>query len=361
MLKRLIVQHIDNPNYHHTVASLCDVGPVGQQLRESGVEVRAFGLNSILQFPGVFFRLFKFIRNQHPDIVQTWMYHADFIGGIAARFAGCSKVIWGIRNTELFSGNGVSLTIGWIMKLCAILSGIIPHTILCVAQRAKKTHADAGYSRNKLIVLSNGFDVEAYKPELGDRDNIRQSLNIPLDALIVGSIGRFNEYKDHRNFILSAEKLSRIESRIYFLLVGRDVDSNNAVIMHWIEETGYVERFRLLGERSDVPAVLSAMDIFCLHSKSEGFPNVLGEAMSAGLPSVVTDVGDAGILLGDGGLVVSPKDTEALTQALLSMIKYSSDTRISLGELARKRIKENYSMDIVKRQYEKLYQKVLSE
>jgi glycosyltransferase involved in cell wall biosynthesis len=360
MLKRLIALHINNPRYSHTVVSLRDIGVVGQQLRDLGVEVVTLGLNSVFQLPQVFFRLVKLIRYQHPDIVQTWMYHADLIGGLAARLAGCRKVIWGIRNTDLFPGSGVSQTTGWIMKLCAILSGFVPHTILCVGNRAKTVHADAGYTLSKMTVISNGFDVETYKPDLGIRHRIRQSLNVPSDTLIIGSIGRFNEYKDHRGFVLALANLASVDSKICFLLVGRDVGSNNVTLMRWIEETGHADRFRLLGERSDVSAILTAMDIFCLHSKSEGFPNVLGEAMCVGLPSVVTDVGDAGLLLGDAGLVVPPQDTESLTEGLLTLVQCTSETRASLGNIARERIKENYSIEGVKRQYEDLYQKVMS-
>ena len=360
MLKRLITLHINNPRYSHTVVSLSDIGVVGQQLRDLGVEVVTLGLNSVFQLPQVFFRLVKLTRYQRPDIVQTWMYHADLIGGLAARLAGCRKVIWGIRNTDLFPGSGVSQTTGWIMKLCAILSGFIPHTILCVAHRAKIAHADAGYALHKMTVISNGFDVETYKPDSSIRYRIRQSLNVPPNTLIVGSIGRFNEYKDHRSFVLALASLASADSKTCFLLVGREVDSGNVTLMQWIKETGYANRFRLLGERNDVSAILAAMDIFCLHSKSEGFPNVLGEAMCTGLPSVVTDVGDAGLLLGDAGLVVSPQDPEGLAQCLLILVQSSPETRASLGNTARERIKENYSLEGVKRQYEDLYQKVMS-
>ena len=360
MLKRLVESHIDDPNYIHTVVSLSEIGPVGEQLRGRGIDVKALGLNSALHMTGVFLRLLKLIRCQRPDIVQTWMYHADLIGGLAARLAGCRKVVWGIRNTDIFSNKGVSRTTGWIMKLCAVLSGFIPHTILCVAHRTKKTHADAGYALSKLTVISNGFDIEICKPKLSVRNRIRESLNVPPDALIIGTIGRFNEYKDHLSFILAAAKLVSANNRVYFLMAGRDVDSNNVIMVRWIEETGYADRFRLLGERNDVPSILSAMDIFCLHSKSEGFPNVLGEAMCAGLSSVVTDVGDAKILLGKSGLLVPPQDVGALAQGLLTLVQYTPDARELLGTIARKRIIENYSIDSVRRQYEDLYEKVLS-
>jgi glycosyltransferase involved in cell wall biosynthesis len=360
MLKRLTALYVSDPRYSHTVVSLSEVGVIGKQLRELGVEVVALGLNSFFQLPKVFFRLVKLFRCQRPDIVQTWMYHADLIGGLAARLAGCRKVIWGIRNTDLYPGRGVSQSTGWVMKLCAILSGFVPHTILCVARQAKITHAEAGYAMKKMTVIPNGFDVDSYQPELDIRNRIRLSLNVSPDTLVIGSVGRFNEYKDHRNFILALASLASVDSKTCFLLVGRDVDSDNVILMRWIEETGYADRFKLLGERSDMPAIFSSMDIFCLHSKSEGFPNVLGEAMCMGLPSVVTDVGDAGMLLGDAGLIVSPQDPEALMQGLLTLIQSSPEARVSLGNIARERIMANYSIEGVKRQYEDLYQKVMS-
>ena len=360
MLQRLIELHHENPEYSHTVVSLSGLGLVGEHLREREIEVIVLGIKSVLKLPFAFFRLVRLIRKIKPDIVQTWMYHADLIGGLAARVAGIRKVIWGIHSTTLLRNYGVSDSTVIAMKICALLSSIVPHTILCVAHRAILDHVEKGYDRIKMTVIANGFNIETYKPDLDSRQRIRQLLNFPPGALIVGSIGRFNKYKDHSSFISSAGDLASSNNRVYFLLAGRDVDSNNSIIMQWIEETGYADRFCLLGERSDVPDVLAAIDIFCLHSISEAFPLVLGEAMCVGLPSVVTDVGDAALLLGDAGIVVPPNDTDALTKGLLKLIQASSEDRNLLGYIARRRIEDNYSIASFKRQYEELYQKVQS-
>ena len=360
MLQRLVTSYVDRSSHNHMVVSLSDLGLVGQQLREQGIEVIVLGMNSIFQVPVVFLRLLKVIRSRQPDIVQTWMYHADLIGGLASRLAGCRKVIWGIRYTDLFPNNGVSQSTVLIMRLCAMLSRVIPHTIVCVAHRARVVHVDMGYVQHKMTVIGNGFDLEKFKFDSNSKFRIRQSLNLPPDALVVGSNGRFNEYKDHHRLILAAGKLASFDDKINFLLAGRDVDPNNPTIMKWLEETGYTDRFRLLGERSDVVDILSAIDVFCLHSISEGFPNVLGEAMSIGLPSVVTNVGDAALLLGEAGLVVPPRDTEALMQGLLKLIQASTEHRAWLGNIARKRVEANYSISSIQHQYEELYQKVLS-
>ena len=361
MLKRLVTSHLDNSNYHHTVVSLCDLGPVGRQLRELGVEVVALGMHSVFQLPVVFFRLIRTIHSREPDIVQTWMYHADLVGGLAARLAGCQKVIWGVRNTDVYSNNGVSRGTAILMKLSAILSRVIPHTIVCVAYKARDVHVEKGYVINKMVVIGNGFDTEVFKFDANRRMFMRQSLNLPADALVIGSIGRYNQYKDHQSFITSAGDLASIDDGVYFLLAGANIDIKNKTMNKWIQDTGYFDRFRLVGERSDVPDILNAMDIFCLHSISEGFPNVLGEAMSIGLPSVVTEVGDAALILGVAGLVVPPRDQDALTNSLSDLMNLSSEQRVELGKLARRRIKEKFSIRSVQVQYEELYKKVVNE
>ena len=357
MLLKLI-QNIDQTRFTPVVVSLTNKGEIGPYIEDMGVPVYALEMNRGLINPVKFIRLIRLLRHLKMDVVHTWMYHADLLGGLAAKLVGCSKVIWGVRNTDLFAGNGVSKSTALIMRLSAWLSKIIPQAIICVAERAKITHAEMGYAQSKMRVIGNGFDVETYKPDTHARYRIRQMLNLPSNALIVGSIGRFNEYKDHRNFILASGNVASIDETVYFLMMGRDVDRDNKSVNKWINETGHAERFILLGERNDVPDILTAMDVFCLHSISEGFPNVLGEAMSTGLPSVVTDVGDAARLLGDTGLVVPPRNTSALAEGLLKLVKATPEQRINLGGMARKRIIEHWSIGQVTQQYEQLYQEV---
>ena len=242
----------------------------------------------------------------------------------------------GIRNTDALYGKGLSRATLIFVKACAILSSFVPHTIVCVANKAKETHIAQGYNRKKMTVIGNGFDTIVFKPQKKIRYKFREELGITDDTLVIGSVGRFNEYKDHRNFICSAGKIAIENKNVLFLLAGRGLDLKNNFISQWISETGFSDRFILLGERSDIASILNAIDVFCLHSISEGFPNVLGEAMSVGLPSVVTDVGDAGLLLGEAGLLVPPGNTEALTKGLLDMIGAPKEKHIFYGNVAGK-------------------------
>ena len=142
-------------------------------------------------------------------------------------------------------------------------------------------------------------------------------------------------------------------------MVGRGVTEENEALRGWIEATNIPERFLLLGERDDVAELYGEFDLFCLHSKSEGFPNVLAEAMCAKLPCVATDVGDASILLGDAGLIVPSEDYTALAHAIEKLLCKPDDERRELGERACSRIEANWSIESVRRSYWDLYMEVL--
>ncbi|MGH8809799.1 MAG: glycosyltransferase, partial [Noviherbaspirillum sp.] len=155
--------------------------------------------------------------------------------------------------------------------------------------------------------------------------------------------------------------LAQRHERLHFLMAGRDLDTGNQELMRWIAETGYAHRFALLGERSDVPACMAAMDIFCLSSRAEGFPNVVGEAMAMGVPCVVTDVGDAAMLVADTGVVVPKEDSPALARGLASLLAMTPDARRQLGQKARARIHAEFAMEHAWKRYEAIYQRLTEE
>jgi glycosyltransferase involved in cell wall biosynthesis len=358
MLKRLIESHRFNNIFQHTVISLTNIGKVGEQMRSSGVEVLELGMRSFLDVPRVLWQLRQLIRKLRPGIVQTWMYHADLIGGLAARSAGNRNIIWGIRTTEVSSGCS-RITRG-VRYLCALLSYWIPDTIICAADASKNAHVNLGYNAARMTVVPNGFDMDWLVSSVAGRGEFRLQLGYEEDDLVVGSLGRFNADKDQENFVKAAGVLARKYPQMHFLMVGRDVDSDNAMLAGWIAETGYTERFVLLGERGDVPTCLSAMDIFCLHSCTEGFPNVLGEAMAIGLACVTTDVGDARLMLGDAGVVVPKKDAVALARGVEALLVLSEYERILMGQKARKRINDEFTMSHTRERFETIYNKILT-
>ncbi len=356
MLKRLIVSHQAVSDHQHTIISLTSIGTVGLQLQALGVEVHTLGMRSVLDIPRVMWQLIRLIRIDRPDVVQTWMYHADLLGGLAARLAGNRNVIWGIRTTEVNAS--VSCATSLIRILCARLSHFVPHSIVCAADASRRVHIAVGYDASRMVVVPNGFDLDRLvaTPEQGDE--LRLQCDLGAGVVVIGFLGRFHPDKGQQNFVRAAGLLARQYVNARFLMVGRDLDANNAQLAQWISATGCADRFVLLGERADVPACLVAMDLFCLSSRTEGFPNVVAEAMAMGLPCVVTDVGDAAMLVADTGVVVPKEDSAALAAGLRQLLAMSPDARQQLGQKARARIHAEFSMDRARERFESIYKLV---
>ena len=357
MLKRLIESHQGNRKYRHTVISLTGVGTVGLQLRTDGIDVVAMEMNSPLDIPGVLWRMVRYIRESQPNVVQTWMYHADLLGGLAARFAGNRHVIWGIRTTEVTAGGSRATAV--VRKLCAWLSSSVPHTIVCAAEASHSTHIAVGYDASRMVVVPNGFDLARLQATSAQREALRLQSGFGQGILVIGYLGRFHLAKDQENFVRAAGVVAQKYSNARFLMVGRDLDANNALLTKWIDATGHADRFVLLGERPDVPLCLSAMDIFCLSSRTEGFPNVVAEAMAMGLPCVVTDVGDAAMLLAGNGVVVPKEDSGALSLGLEQLLQMSPQARHLIGQKAKERMQSEFSLDRAREQFEAVYQRVV--
>ncbi|HWI83109.1 glycosyltransferase family 4 protein, partial [Ramlibacter sp.] len=358
MLQRLLRAQLRTSTNRHIVVSLTSLGPVGTQMREQGIMVIPLGMRSGIHAPTALFRLVRCFRELQPDIVQTWMYHADLLGGLAARLAKVPVVIWGIRTTDVAKGGSrVTPMIRW---LCARSSAVIPDKIVCAAEAARRLHVALGYRADRMLVIPNGLDIGSWNPASEDGAQLRRQLGIDESACTVGTLGRFSHVKDQHNFVRAAGIVGARDTRVRFLMVGRDCDWENRQLVAWIGQTRLADRFILLGQRSDPAVCMAAMEVFVLPSRTEGFPNVLAEAMAMGRPCVTTDVGDAASLLGSCGLVSPPEDSSALAESIVRMLGLPSAERDAFGRSARARIVQEYSMERCNERFENLYATTLA-
>lgn len=354
-LHRLILQS-GGSDYAHTVIALTPEGGMRERFVEAGI--RLIVLDVRRSPVKDFLRLCRLMREIRPDIVQTWLYHADFLGGLAARLAGIPNVIWGIRTTDV--NVGCARSTAFVRRACAAMSRWIPHTIVCVAEAARHAHARIGYDAARMIVVGNGFDFSRLVATQEQKNQLRAQCGFGPQDIVIGILGRFNADKDHAGFVRAAGQLARSHDRLRFLMVGKNLDQDNRELMQWIGETGHAERFVLLGERSDVPVCLAAMDIFCLSSRTEAFPNALGEAMAMGLPCVSTDVGDVAAVMADTGVLVPKMDPGALAKGVAQLLAMATDDRALLGRSARARIHERFSMERTRMHFEDIYANVIA-
>ncbi len=354
MLVRL-AGRLDRHLFDSWVVSMTDEGDYGPQLRAIGIPVETLGMRrGHPQLQGLI-SLTKLLRRARPDVVQTWMYHADLLGGLAARLTGRIPVVWGVRHTDLRPGSARGMT-RVTARLNARLSCWLAARIVCNSEASRRIHELLGYDASRMIVIPNGFDLEAFRPDKPARDRVRQQLGVTDDALVVGHIARFHPQKGHEGFIRAAGRLRERIPQLHVLLAGEGVTKENRALATWISEAKVEAVVHLLGKRPDPAPLFAAMDVFCLSSShGESFPQVVGEAMACAVPCVVTDVGDAAIIVGSTGLVVPPGDPTKLSSALEDLLSRPPSTRARMGEAARARIQTEYSLEGAAGRYSELY------
>jgi glycosyltransferase involved in cell wall biosynthesis len=355
MLQRLI-EASDLDEATHEVVCLRQLGVVADRIRELGIKTHAMHMTR-LPDPRAMLRLMRQIAEFDPDVVQTWLYHADLIGGLAAKLAGGAKIVWGIHNNALDPQG--HRTTRWIMAASARLSRRVPDRIVCVSHASMNLHVAAGYARERFIVIPNGFDVGQFRPDATDRRRVREQLGVAPAEVVIGLIARTHPQKDHPSFLRAARTLAGRHAGARFLLCGEGTTAANGELVRAIAEAGLTDRVQLLGPRGDVHRIMNAVDIGALSSTSEAFPLVIGELMACGVPCVVTDVGDCAFLVGDTGLVVPARDPEALARAWEALILEGADGRRRRGLAARARIAAHFTLPRIAEAYSALYRRLL--
>ncbi len=365
MLYKLVSQ-MDRPAFLNEIISLTnwhescsDWKPVSKQLEASGIRVRALRMRRGVLSPPQLLRLVQWIRRSKPDVVQTWMYHANLIGGLAARLAG-ARIVWGIHHANLDGRHNKRHTI-WTARACARLSPAIPSRIVCCSESARQVHAANGYAAKKLVVIPNGFDLSQFHPDPQAGSSLRRELGIPETARLIGVAARFHPLKGHRNFIEAAARLSASLPNVHFLLCGRAIDRSNSQLTDWIRAAGPAlsERCHLLGVRQDMPRLFAGVDIATSPSVGEAFPVAIGEAMACGTPCVVTNVGDSAALVGNTGMIVPAEDPDALADAWKQLLTLDRVILMRLGTMARERVQKRFALGVVVERYQQTYRDVI--
>lgn len=360
MLLKLL-QHMDRACFQPAVISMMGMGEIGPRIAALGIPVHAMGMRrGGIPNPLMVLHLARLLRSLQPDVVHTWMYHADLLGGMAARLAGIKNVIWCIRHSNLSKAENKASTLR-LVSLCAKLSKWIPAEIISCSTRAKEIHAAIGYQASKLHVIPNGFELNRFMPDAAARAAVRVELGLAADAPLVGLVARYDPQKNHIGFIEAAALVAAQLPQVHFVLAGKDVDAANDVLQRVIAQHGLQGRMYLLGQRDDVPRLMAALDVLASSSHGEAFPNVLGEAMACSVPCVVTDVGDSADIVGNTGHVVPADDMAGLARGLVKVLQMPEVDRAALGAQARERVAAQYEISHVAGMYQAFYERVVAE
>jgi glycosyltransferase involved in cell wall biosynthesis len=353
MLLRLL-ERTDRARFTPEVFTLIPGGALVEKVHHLGIPVHSVGMARGIPNPASILRLAGMLRRFAPDVVQTWLYHGDFIGGLAARLAGVRAVSWCIQSSDI--GKHYKPTTMATVRLCAAFSRTIPQAIVSVSESGRTVHGAVGYDTSRFTIIPNGFDLTQFRAEPSLRPVVRAELEIGNDLPLIGIFARFDPQKDYENFVAAAAILTALGSSAHFLMAGKDVSPDNRELMAWIDAAGIRSRTHLLGLRDDTFRLMNATDLCTLSSRyGEALPLAIGEAMACEIPCVVTDVGDAALLTGETGKSVPPADPEALARAWHTVLEMPVAERKALGKAARERIAAHYEIGTIVARYEALH------
>jgi glycosyltransferase involved in cell wall biosynthesis len=359
VLYRFIIA--DKHNTHHVI-SLMNIGWYGERLAKLGIPVHALDMPRSKVTRTGLTKLYRLIREIDPDAIQTWMYHSDILGSLVARLAGKRVIVWGIHNSDLDPAQ-TAFTTRAIVRICAAISGSIPRKIISCSEEGVRVHSALGYQLQKMVTIPNGYDVSEFAPNLAARQELRQQWQIPDGTTLVGMVARWNPQKDHANLIAALAHLhTQTQSPYHCVLIGSKLGTDNQTLVELLDRYRVKDRVTLLGIREDIPAVMNALDIHVLSSAyGEAFPNVVAEAMACETPCIVTDVGDAGLIVGDTGWVVPSSDAVSLGDAMAGAIDLMSDLPAWQQRQAqcRQRIEANFSVQTMVAKYSEVWEKAL--
>lgn len=339
------------------MVSLHQEGVYAKPLRDEGVPVTALGMRrGRVSIEGVRW-LRRIITDFRPDVVQTRLDHANLIGGLTSRFTGAPPVVWAVHSTDLGP-----LRTSWktriIRRFCARLSHTLPDSIISDARSSAELHERIGFSASKFVVVPNGVDPIAFKPDAEARERTRRTWGVAADEMLLGCVARWDPLKDHDNLLQAVKQLVARGRAFRCVLVGRGMTAENRDLQRLIERAGVSDRLILAGPTSDVPAAMNAIDLHVLPSRSESLPVAVIEAMACGTPCVVTDVGDARLIVGNLGWTAKPQDATALANAIeMALMDFQRGARANLAQDCRARIVREFSLAKMGAEYAALWTK----
>jgi glycosyltransferase involved in cell wall biosynthesis len=347
MLQRLCEEHARQGLAEPVVVSLTTLGPIGERLRTAGIRVETLGMAGLGGTPGAVARLRALLAELKPDLVQSWLYHADLIAGLALRKGWRAPLAWNLRCTV----SGDNLATRALVRINALLSRRLPTSIVCCGEEAARFHAARGYDAARMTVLPNGFEVDHFAPPVRREDTA---------GCRFLAIGRDDVLKDYPTLIRAFAQVARDVPEVSLTICGKGI-AESAQNRELVRSLGLDGRVTLGPPLADVREALGRADVYCSSSTNEGFPNVIGEAMLMALPVVATDAGDTAIIVGPCGTVVPTRNPDALGAAMRNLALMAPAARRAMGRKARERIASRYEIGHVARLYAEHYRSVIAQ
>lgn len=343
---------LDKNKFEMILISLHEETYLADEARKLGIPVHSLYLK---KNPLNIRNAYKILKQFNPDVIHGTMYEGGVVGTLFNKFLPKKPpVIWTVHE-PLEHYDKEPLRKRLQLRSWGLISKK-PACMMYVSTLNQEQHLDWGFDNNKALVIPNGVDTDKCFPNKNAGRKVRESLNIPQDAFVIGKIARFHRQKNHIGFLHSAAILTKTHPHVHFMLVGTKVDNDNKELTDLLSKLGLEEKVHMLGNRQDIPDVVNAFDLATLTSFGEAFPLTLGEAMVSGVPCVATDVGDNDYIIGDTGIITPIDDNAAMAAAWQKMVEMDKTEYAELGQAARQRTLDNFTLEQQVKQHEDLYE-----
>jgi glycosyltransferase involved in cell wall biosynthesis len=225
-----IASQMDRSRFSNSIVTMTDIPQLDRavmepRLEEAGLPFYSLSMQPGMPSPRAFARLLRILREVRPDILQTWLYHADLLGLLAGKLTGVPSILWNLQ-CSFIDMTRYRLLSGMVLRMLVSLSAR-PDIVLSNSQAGIRFHESLGYKPKRWMYVPNPLDVEKFRPDPGARVELRRELGIAPDAMLIGLVARFDPMKDHSNFIAAARLLSDYRADLHFVLIGRKIDTSN--------------------------------------------------------------------------------------------------------------------------------------
>ncbi len=338
------------------IITLINKGYYNKSLQKNGIKIISLNLsrkNQLFNFIKKVIKLRNIIKVINPDIIQTWMYHSNFISLFIPKKYN-KKTFWNIRHSELNLKISKKMTI-FLSLICGIFSRIIPIKIIYCSEKSIKFHENIHcYSKKRSILINNGYNENTFYPSDKFRKKFRRINKINKNSIILGFAGRFAKQKNIESMLHAFSKLIKNHKNIYLYMVGRDINYKNEELVQLVSKYQINNKVIFLNEQKNLLEFYNGIDLLLLTSHSESFPNVIAEAMLCSTPVLSSDAGCSKKIIGNNGFVLNKNDYISIFRSLSKAINLFIQKRKKWNFLklnSRLQIRKNYSIEQMEENY----------
>lgn len=333
-----------------TIVTLIDNGFYEKRLKKLGIKVFSIKINekkNLFKFISYIFKLRKFINKYNPDIIQSWMYHSNFITLFIPKVF-YERVFWNIRHTNLNLKISKKFTI-LISYVCGFFSKFIPKKIIYCSEASIAFHENFHmYSKKKSVLIENGYSFNDYYNSSFLRKKFREKYKIKNFIFLIGFVGRYSRQKNIPSLLLAFSNIIKKFDNVYLYMVGKDINYSNQELVEITSNLKISDRVLFLKEQKNLLEFYNGIDVLILPSHDESFPNVVAESMLCKTPVISSDVGCAKKIINKCGFVMRDNDHKSISNNIVKCMNIYSNKKIiwnSLKKNSRLSIIKNFSID----------------